>query len=293
MTTMTALAPFTISSALEWAIAHLMAVTDVVELEAEILLAHVLRASRTHLHAWPDRLLSESEQTHYSQFVKRRLEGEPIAYVTGKREFWSLELTVTPDTLIPRPETEILVELALSKLNDDEIKTIADLGTGSGAIALALASERPGWVVHATDRVAATLQVAKANAVRLDLAHVKFHEGSWCEALPKLSFDAIISNPPYIAEGDPQLNQQVLLTEPRAALLSGEDGLLDIRRIIQEARSYLKSGGYLLLEHGARQAEAVKSLMQQAGYVQIESYQDLAGLDRATIGQFQSVTIAS
>lgn len=262
-----------------------LASSDNPNLEAEVLLAHALQVSRTYLYAWSDKALTEADQENYQRLIARRLQGEPIAYITGKREFWSLDLIVTPDTLIPRPETELLVEIALTLSGAEEF-LLADLGTGSGAIALAIAKEKPTWQIHATDYHLATLEVAKYNAERHGIKNIIFHQGNWCKALPATHFDAIISNPPYIAKGDGHLNQQVMNFEPNAALFAEEEGLKDIRFIIQDATSYLKQGGYLLIEHGWQQSQAVKALFLAAGYKEVVVYQDLAGLDRAIMGRF-------
>jgi release factor glutamine methyltransferase len=275
---------FTFAGALQWAGAELVSVSDIPVLEAEVLLAHVLQVSRSHLHAWPERELTPAQQAQFIEFVHRCVRGEPIAYITGQREFWSLDLKVTCDTLIPRPETELLVEQVLATFNDNAPRLIADLGTGSGAIALALATERPTWILHATDRMSAALDVARANAVRLHVANVIFHQGDWCAALPLVRFDAIVSNPPYIAVDDERINQQVKSNEPHSALFSGSDGLDAIRQIIADAKNYLKSGGYLFLEHGSLQAAAVRYLFEKAGYTKVDLHRDLAGLERVTIG---------
>lgn len=280
----------TISAAILWASNQIKNCSDNSRLEAEVLLAHAMQVTRSHFLAWPDKCLSIKEQENFFSYVMRRQQGEPIAYITGQKEFWSLNLIVTSDTLIPRPETELIVELVLEKVetgsnDNDDKKNIADLGTGCGAIALALAHERPQWRIFATDRMSAALKVAKTNAQNLGLEKINFYEGNWCAALPALEFDCIVSNPPYIAQGDPDLDRQVCLSEPLSALISGMDGLNDIRQIIQEAKNVLKSGGYLILEHGFTQASAVKALMQQAGYVEINNYRDLAGLERITLGR--------
>jgi release factor glutamine methyltransferase len=268
---------WTFASALAWANSELVSVSDISRLEAEILLADVLQVSRSHLHAWPERELTSAQQLKLTECVNRCVQGEPIAYITGHREFWSLDLMVTTDTLIPRPETELLVEQVLATLNDDQPRLIADLGTGSGAIALALATERPAWTVYATDRMNAPLQVAAANAERLQVGNIVFQQGNWCAALPDLLFDAIISNPPYIAESDVRITSQVKSNEPHSALFAGNDGLDDIRQIIAEAKNYLKSGGYLFLEHGSLQAAAVRYLFEKAGYTKVDLHRDLAG----------------
>ena len=275
----------TISHALTWASARLGGSSTSAHLDAEILLTHVLKVSRTYLITSPATTLTSSQQNDFLNLIARRAQGEPLAYLIGNREFWSLDITVTPDTLIPRPESELLVELVLNKFSDATPRIIADLGTGSGALALALASERPDWVVHATDRVAATLAVANENAARLQLSNIIFHEGFWCDALPGIKFDAIVSNPPYIAEGDPELAQDVAQFQPRAALIAGADGLADLRLIINNAGAFIRQDGYLLLEHGARQSAEVANLMASAGFQEILAYTDLAGLSRVTEGR--------
>lgn len=256
---------------------------------AEILLAHVLNVTRTWLHTYPEKIkLSRAQQKQFDQLINRRAQGEPIAYLTGKQEFWSLPLKVNSYTLIPRPETELLVELALAlfpstSLLSKEDFVLADLGTGSGAIAIALAHERPNWKIFATDNDPNTLAVAKHNA-----AHTKiyFSLGDWCRALPSnTQCDIILSNPPYISEEDPHLQGDGVRYEPLAALISGPDGLKDIRNIIQLSQEYLKPHGWLLLEHGYNQAEHISNLFRLSDYHHIKTYQDLSGLDRVTMGQ--------
>lgn len=274
---------YTISTVLKDAIRKLAFTTSEVPiLEAEILLAHVLQASRAYLHTWPERSLSSSQEELYFSLIEKRLQGEPIAYLIGHKEFWSLDLLVTPDVLIPRPETELLVDLVLKNIHAEEA-IIADLGTGSGAIALALAHDRPKWEVHATDASSAALNIAKQNAKRLQLSNIVFHQGIWCEALPTLKYDAIVSNPPYIAGEDEHLNQGDLRFEPKSALVSDECGLKDLHQIICEARTYLKPGGFLLLEHGFEQAHDVATFFEKSRYTSITRYSDLSGLDRVTI----------
>ena len=190
-------------------------------LDREVLLSHVLNVPRSYLYAHPERTLTREEENFFLSLIKRAEQGEPIAYLTGHREFWALDLIVTPDTLIPRPETELLVELIL-KNKRDEKKIIADLGTGNGAIALAIASERPDWMIYATDINKKALQVAEQNAARLQIKNIQFCAGSWCAALPPIQFDAIVSNPPYIAEDDPNVDPAVLNYEPRQALIAGK-----------------------------------------------------------------------
>lgn len=260
------------------------------ERETEILLAHVLKVSRSYLYAHPEHALTSEQEKKFTELVTRHAQGEPIAYLIGRREFWSLDLIVRRDTLIPRPETELLVEVALSKGGEEKNKLMADLGTGCGAIALAMAKEKPTWIVHATDFSGAALEIAKLNASRLQIGNVKFHEGSWCGALPSsLKFDLIVSNPPYIAAEDPHLQPGILCYEPRSALIAGKSGLEDLETIIQQAKDYLKPGGYLLVEHGYQQAPAVKKIFLQAGYTDITSHQDLAGLNRVIAASWLGV----
>jgi release factor glutamine methyltransferase len=251
-------------------------------LESEILLTLIMKVSRSYLHTWPERTLDEEQEKLYFELLEKRLQGMPIAYLTGHRQFWSLDLVVTPDVLIPRPDTELLVELVFHYVQKKQA-VIADLGTGSGAIALAIAHDKPNWQVYAMDASEAALNVARQNAERLNLSQIKFHLGKWCEALPKISFDAIVSNPPYIAEEDVHLTKGDLRFEPREALASGKEGLDDLSQIIQQAKSYLKPGGYLLLEHGFDQAAQVATLFKKAGYTHITRHVDFAGKDRVTI----------
>jgi release factor glutamine methyltransferase len=249
------------------------------ELDADILLAHVLNVSRSYLLAFSERELTEDEKKQFEKLIAERKKKIPIAYLTGHREFWSLDFIVTSDTLIPRPETELLVELILQKMQGDN-KTVADLGTGSGAIALAIAHERPSWKIYATDASEKALHIAKLNADRFNLKNVIFSQGSWCRALPAIKLDVIVSNPPYIAVDDPHLEN--LSHEPKTALIADDNGLRDFRVIIAEAKYYLQAGGLLLLEHGFNQADQVRKLLREAGYLQVETYQDLAGLERVS-----------
>ncbi|MCG8042380.1 MAG: peptide chain release factor N(5)-glutamine methyltransferase [Candidatus Thiodiazotropha taylori] len=275
----------TLKQALLTAQQSLSGIADNPELEAAMLLCHLLDKPKSHLYAWSEAILSESQQQHYQQLIEQRQQGTPIAYILQQREFWSLSLRVTPDTLIPRAESELLVERALIHLEGCHNPIAADLGTGSGAIALALASERPDARVAATDLQQAALSIAQENARRLGLQNLLFHAGDWCAALPKGErFDLILSNPPYIETGDPHLTQGDLPYEPRSALVSGEDGLDDIRTIIEQAPARLKQNGWLILEHGYNQADAVRRLMQSAGMSGIRSHTDLAGQPRVTEG---------
>jgi len=253
-------------------------------LDAELLLAHALGVSRARLYAWPEHEPEPMQREAFDRLVAARERGEPIAYLTGRREFWSLDLAVTPDVLIPRHETELLVELALDRIARDRDVRVADLGTGSGAIALALARERPLARVTATDASAAALDVARRNAARLGIGNVAFAVGDWYAALGDARFDLIVSNPPYIAAGDAHLAQGDLRFEPAAALASGADGLDAIRRIVADAPEHLADGGALLLEHGFDQSLRVRALLDAAGFQNVTSVSDNGGHERVTLG---------
>jgi release factor glutamine methyltransferase len=251
-------------------------------LDAELLLAHALGRSRAWLYAWPEHEPDAPQRAHFSRLIDARERGEPIAYLTGHREFWSLDLAVTPDVLIPRPETEMLVDIALAHLAVDRDVRIADLGTGTGAVALAIARERPRAKVIATDASEAALDVARDNSDRLGVRNVTFAQGDWFDALGRERFDLIVSNPPYIAENDVHLEIGDLRYEPRSALVSGADGLDAIRRIVAEAPGHLLSGAWLVLEHGWDQAERVRALFAAGGYTDVATERDGAGHGRVT-----------
>lgn len=251
--------------------------------ETEVLLGHVLGVNRAWLFANPEAIPDLEQAEQYRSLISRRAGGEPVAYLTGRREFWSLSLRVTPDVLIPRPETELLVETALEHVPADARWRIADLGTGSGAIALALALERPHCEVHATDVSPAALEVAEANGRELAPGRVRFHLGSWLSALEG-TFRLIVSNPPYIAENDPHLSKGDCRFEPSGALVSGEDGLAAIREIASGATAFLDSGGVIAFEHGFDQGKRVRELLESLGYERVETQIDLEGRDRVTWG---------
>jgi release factor glutamine methyltransferase len=255
-------------------------------LEAATLLSLCLGRPHSHLYAWPQEQVAESALRRFQQLLRRRLAGEPLAYILGRREFWSLDLLVTPATLIPRPETELLVELALQLLPGQPRQNILDLGTGCGAIAVALAHERPDWQLSASDASAAALTVARSNFERLGLPNVRTFLGDWYQTLPSAErFDLILSNPPYVGSTDRHLRLGDLRWEPRAALAAGPDGLEAIRRITAGAGGRLNPCGWLLLEHGYEQGPAVRALLRRAGFGEIRTHRDLAGLERATLGR--------
>lgn len=253
--------------------------------EAALLLRHALRVSDTWLVAHADAAVAAEAAAVYRALIERRAAGEPVAYLTGVRGFHALELRVTPDVLIPRPETELLVECVLRRLPVEQACTAADLGTGSGAIALAIAHARPCARVVATDASAAALQVARGNAERLGLANVEFAQGDWCVALGAARFDVIATNPPYVAAGDRHLAQGDLRFEPSTALASGVDGLDAIRRIVHAAPAHLTAHGWLLLEHGFDQGAAVRKLLRQHGYAGVFTDHDIEGRERVSGGQ--------
>ncbi len=276
-----------LDAAIAWGSRALSESSDSAKLDAELLLAELLQCSRAQLIAHAERFLTGAELAHYQHFIARRKQGEPLAYLTGHKEFWSLDLRVTPATLIPRPETELLVERTLALFpNDERRRSIADLGTGSGAVALALSQERPAWEVYATDQSTAALAVAQQNAVHLGLERVRFFQGSWCAALPALLFDAIVSNPPYLSESEWQGCQKELHFEPVSALVSGEEGLHDLSELVHGAKKYLRPGAYLLLEHGWEQGPALRKLLREEAYQEVCSYHDLAGRERVTSGRW-------
>jgi release factor glutamine methyltransferase len=278
-----------IRSLLNAATTSLDAVSDSPRLDAECLLAHALGKPRSYLMTWPDRQPDKQTVQTFNALLARRLAGEPVAHLTGQREFWSLDLQVSADTLIPRPDTETLVEAALAVIPPGANWRIADLGTGSGAIALAIASERPACQITACDLSVAALEVATANRDQLGLHNVTLRHSRWYSAFTDADrFDLIVSNPPYIAEQDPHLAQGDVRFEPALALVSGADGLDAIRSIISGAPRHLRSRGWLMLEHGLEQGAFVRKLMQQAGLAHIETLTDLEGRERVTRGQLGS-----
>jgi release factor glutamine methyltransferase len=253
-------------------------------LDLELLLAEAINKERSFLYAHPEYKLTKEQEIIFQKLYKRRLQGEPIAYILGRKEFQSLELMINKHVLIPRPETELLVEVILDRLTC-ELANVADLGTGSGAIALAIAKERPKWNVVATDISGEALQVAKDNAVRLQVKNIEFYCSDWCRALPNRKLDAIVSNPPYIANSDLHLQTGDVRFEPKVALEAG-DGLVAIKTIIHQAKIKLKDSGFLVLEHGYDQSEQVQELLYRSSYREISPYKDLAAIYRVIIAKF-------
>jgi release factor glutamine methyltransferase len=275
----------TISQALGEARHRLQATSPSPAVDASILLCHVLGCSPSHLIAWPDNQLSPHQAMQFEEILQQRVDGKPVAYITGEREFWSLSLKVTSDVLIPRPETETLVEFVLEKFSSSPALTVADLGTGSGAIACALAAERPAWNIIATDSSTEALDIARHNASLHKLDNIRFVHGQWLEPLTGLDLDLIISNPPYIAFDDPHLVQGDVRFEPEAALASGKQGMDAITHLARQAGQHLKAGGWLIVEHGYDQQQLVYDCFQQAGFENIVQLTDLAGQPRVTAGQ--------
>lgn len=265
---------------------RLQGVSDTIRLDAELLLSHVLGCRRTHLYTHPGQRLSPQQLTTFETLLQQRLALEPVAYIIGYREFWSLPLRVTRDTLVPRPETELLVELALAKAVGLSRPQLADLGTGTGAIAVALATERPTATVVATDCSSEALAIARENIGRFVPGRVELRQGDWCHPLGDDVFDLIICNPPYVEASDPALSETELQHEPRPALAAGTDGLADLRLIIRSASRHLQAGGWLLLEHGNNQAAAVRDLLQRAGFCEVKTHADTATLPRVSCGRW-------
>ncbi|KAF0805104.1 methyl transferase [Alcanivorax sp. S71-1-4] len=253
-------------------------------LDARVLLAHLLGKPETFLFTWPEHEPTDSQQRQFREWIARRRDGVPVAHLVGRREFYGHEFLVSPDTLIPRPDTELLVDLALELLPGNLPQRLADLGTGTGAIAISLGLARPQWTVLAVDFTVAILDLAERNVRRLGATNVQVRQSSWCRDLPG-QYHALVSNPPYIAENDPHLDEGDVRYEPRSALTAGADGLDDIRVLIEQAPSRLLPGGWLLLEHGYDQGDAVRALMAAGGFSDVQTRHDLGDRERVTLGR--------
>ncbi|MFA0811335.1 peptide chain release factor N(5)-glutamine methyltransferase [Microbulbifer epialgicus] len=253
-------------------------------LDVEVLLAHILGRERTWLYTWPEYELSVAEQSEFDALLERRKNGEPVAHLTGEREFWSLTLKVDPSTLIPRPDTELLVEVALTLCPQEGLHAL-DLGTGTGAIAFALASEKPSWHIVAAEKSKKALALAEENRKRLGFTNVQVLESDWFAQLPPQRFSLIVSNPPYIDAADPHLSEGDVRFEPHTALVADRGGLADIEQIAVQAGEYLEDSGWLLVEHGWQQAESVRGIFTAAGYRAVESRRDYSGWERLTLGR--------
>lgn len=254
-------------------------------LDAQILLTHATGYERTHIVAWPEKDLDNEQQKSFMDLVRRRATGTPIAHITGRREFWSLDFETDDSTLIPRPETETLVEFILSKFADKPHRDLLDMGTGTGAIAIALATEKPQWSITGSDISQAAIELAMRNSARHDTVNTRFIHSDWFQRFDAQRFDIIISNPPYIAEDDPHLMQGDLRFEPRTALTSGTDGMTAIEHLCSHAGQYLNDGGWLVIEHGFDQQQRVADCFHANGFAAIETAEDLSGHTRMTAGK--------
>ena len=255
------------------------------KLDAQVLLLHILQEPRSYLFTWPEHALSDEQQSQFNVFIQRRLKGEPVAHITGLREFWSLSLEVNATTLIPRPDTETLVEQALEIALPATAKVL-DLGTGTGAIALALGSEMPSWQITAVDRVSDAVALATRNQQRLAINNVHVKQSNWFSELHGEKFNLIVTNPPYIESSDIHLNQGDVRFEPLSALVADDCGMSDIKQIITQSRDYLLSSGYLLIEHGFEQGEAVRHFFKKMAFVNIKTVKDFGDNDRVTFAQW-------
>ena len=255
-------------------------------IDSQALLCHVLHCNTAYLATWPEKQLDEKDEETFSSLIKKRVAGTPIAYLTGKKEFWSLKLKVSEDTLIPRPETELIVETMLSMFQHKQQLNIVDLGTGSGAIAIALAHEKPDWRLTATDTSDKALTISVENAKLHNADNITFINSDWFDALDDQWFDVVISNPPYIAQSDTHLDEGDLRFEPQIALVSGNIGMDDINKITEQSIHHLHDGGWLFLEHGYNQKAQVFDCFKQAGFTSIAQKNDLSGNPRMTIGQY-------
>ena len=275
-----------IKSVLSEAVRILAAGSDSAALDAEILLCLTLGKERSYLRAWPDMELQPEHKARFWTLIQKRQKGIPIAYITGSREFWSRDFLVSPDVLIPRPDTELLIELSLKLMPADKPGKIIDLGTGSGIIAITLAAERPHAQVSATDLHMAALRIAQLNANKHGTHNIQFYQSDWLANVPHAKFNLIVSNPPYIAEDDRHLTQGDVRFEPQTALCAGELGLSDIKIIADTARDYLETGGHLLIEHGYDQQQPVQTIFKDFHYDNVRTVADLSGQPRVTYGQW-------
>lgn len=275
----------TLSEALVWASPQLLDVSDTPKLDAEVMLLHIIHKQRGYLYTWPDERLTSDQTAEYTKMVARRVIGTPIAHIVGEREFWSLPFLVNPTTLIPRPDTEILVETALN-LPLAETAKVLDLGTGTGAIALSLAYEKPQWQITAVDKIIEAVALAKANRAHLKLPQVDIIQSDWFDSIRCYDFNLIVSNPPYIDEMDNHLEEGDVRFEPHSALTASEHGFGDLYHIAESARDYLAPGGYLLLEHGFEQAIQIRDKMIELGYENVATVRDFGSNDRCTLGRW-------
>jgi len=277
-----------IQSSLSEACKKLTEVSDSAELDAEVLLCHILNKPRSHLRAWPEKQLQAEQLEQFFQLIRQRRQGTPIAYLTGNREFWSRDFKVTPAVLIPRPDTELIIELSLDLLHSISNPRIIDLGTGSGIIAITLAAERADLDVIATDFSLDALAIAKQNALNHQIQNIEFIHSCWFNDVPPAKFDLVISNPPYIAANDPHLSEGDVRFEPSSALIAEDQGLKDIRTITENARRYLNKNASLLIEHGYDQPTEVQAIFKAFNYINIKTHQDLSANPRVTTAQWNA-----
>ena len=278
----------TINALLHQATAQFTSVSDTAALDAEVLLCRVLNKDRSYLRAWPEQPLTAQQQKCFQSLLNKRCLGTPIAYITGHKEFWSRKFLINENVLIPRPDTELIIERAINLIPENQSLNLLDLGTGSGNIAITLAKERPAIAMVASDTSAAALAIARENARRHKTHNLHFYQSHWFENIPQQQFDLILSNPPYIAANDPHLQQGDLRFEPQTALIAAQQGLQDISEIVQHARCYMKSGSHLLIEHGYNQKSQVQAFFKQYNYAKIITHNDWAGQPRVTAAVWDS-----
>ncbi|MBM7072845.1 peptide chain release factor N(5)-glutamine methyltransferase [Shewanella sp. 202IG2-18] len=274
----------TISASIQWAYQELMKTSDSAQLDAEVCLQHCLNKNRTYLYTWPDKALNQEQWQQFSLMISKRKTGMPVAHIIGEREFWSLPFLVNDTTLIPRPDTEILVETALNLTLPEEARVL-DLGTGTGAIALALASERPKWQITAIDKIEDAVKLAQLNRQNLSLPHVEILQSDWFSAVAEQQFDLIVSNPPYIDEDDHHLGEGDVRFEPQSALTAAEHGFADLYFIAEHAKNHLNSNGYLLMEHGYQQGIELREKLEELGYNNVGTVRDFGSNERCTLGK--------
>jgi len=275
----------TIQQALQQALQNLAEISPTARLDAQVLLSHILQCNTAHLLAWPEKKLSQEQLTNYRHLIQQRQQGVPVAHLTGSREFWSLNFSVNDSTLIPRPETETLVEFILDKFNDREKIKLLDMGTGTGAIAISIATEKPGWEIFASELSADALKLARDNSNSHQSSNITFIHSDWFNNIKYNDFDIIVSNPPYIANDDPHLSAGDVRFEPQSALSAGAAGMDDIEYLCRHAKNHLKKNAWLIIEHGYNQKQLVADCFAENGFTRIEQTQDLSGHIRMTAGK--------
>ena len=273
-----------IQQALQYAVQNISNTSSSAHLDAQILLSHILNCNSAHLAAWPEKELNLQQLKSFQKLIKQRQQGSPVAHLTGNREFWSLNFKVNNSTLIPRPETETLIEFILDKFGEKNGLTVLDMGTGTGAIAITLANEKPDWIITATDISAAAIALAKENSTMLNTENIALLQSDWFTNIPQQTFDIIVSNPPYISTDDPHLTEGDVRFEPESALISGKTGMDDIEYLCSQAKNYLAKDGWLIIEHGYNQKTAAAECFTRNNYKNISQQNDLAGHCRMTAG---------